>query len=212
MPMPLIENFTIGFWHPFGPHGGETAEEILVRKQKEIDANGWTFWSFQFRHTLCAWHNEIKRAEPQRVLVFCSEGKGAKDPARKTQLCSSYHMVNEEAEHVIPNTIRIPHPLGKKNRASAFVVKEIITPHTNSPAFTDIELFSAEWYRKNGIWEDASIPTRGEYLIRRGGQEKIRRYRAILVLKEPWLATVSTLPPENADKNYHPVLSQLIRA
>ena len=33
--------FEIGFWHPFGPHGGETPEQIINRKQNEIDENHW---------------------------------------------------------------------------------------------------------------------------------------------------------------------------
>jgi hypothetical protein len=30
--------FDIGFWHPFGPHGGETPEDIIERKRAEIAA------------------------------------------------------------------------------------------------------------------------------------------------------------------------------
>ena len=39
----------IGFWHPFGVHGGETREHIIKRKRSEIENNGWTLWSFQYR-------------------------------------------------------------------------------------------------------------------------------------------------------------------
>jgi hypothetical protein len=34
--------FAIGFWHPFGPHSGETPEEILDRKKDEVSKEGWT--------------------------------------------------------------------------------------------------------------------------------------------------------------------------
>lgn len=40
------KEFIIAFWHPFGPHGRETTQDILKRKQKEIENNGWTLWSF----------------------------------------------------------------------------------------------------------------------------------------------------------------------
>lgn len=41
--------FGIGFWHPFGPHGQESPEQIIERKREEITVNTWTLWSFQYR-------------------------------------------------------------------------------------------------------------------------------------------------------------------
>src|SRR5579864_494891 len=74
------KEFTIAFWHPFGPHGRETTQDILKRKQKEIENNGWTLWSFQRRApaTLDCWQRELAGAD--RVFVFCSDGRGAVDP------------------------------------------------------------------------------------------------------------------------------------
>ena len=191
--MSPLDNFSIGFWHPFGPHAGETAEEIIARKRNEIDANGWTFWSFQIRRTLSSWHKEIIVAHPQKVLAFCSEGKGASDPSGAVEYCSSYRMVDGDSWQGIPSTIEIPHPIGKKCEASAFVVEDIIHP------LQTLELFPAQWHTLNGgPWRDDSIPTRGEYLIRRGGTSNIRRYRAVLVLKPPYLAVVSTSGPNTA--------------
>lgn len=181
--MSALDNFSFGFWHPFGPHAGETAEEIIARKRNEIDATGWTFWSFQIRRTLSSWHQEMMAANPQKVLVFCSEGKGATDPSGAVGYCSSYRMVDDDSWQAIPNTIKIPHPIGKKQEASAFVVEDIIHP------LKAVELFPAQWHTLNGKpWRDDHIPTRGEYLIRRGGNSDVRRYRAILVLKAPYLA------------------------
>ena len=37
--------FGIGVWHPFGPHGRETPEQISDRKRGEIDVKGRTLWS-----------------------------------------------------------------------------------------------------------------------------------------------------------------------
>jgi len=73
-------NFQMGFWHPFGPHGGESVVEILARKQREINANGWTLWSFQPRLMLKDWMREIRLARPDTVAVFCSDSRSAKDP------------------------------------------------------------------------------------------------------------------------------------
>jgi hypothetical protein len=188
--MSLLDNFSIGFWHPFGPHAGETAEEIIARKRDEIDANGWTFWSFQMRRTLSSWHNEIMLTKPQKVLVFCSEGKGASDPSGAVEYGSSYCMIDDDSWQAVPSAIKIPHPIGKKYEASAFVVADIVHP------IKAIELFPAQWHTLNGgPWRDDIIPTRGEYLIRRGGSLNIRRYRAVLVLKAPYLAVVSTSLP-----------------
>ena len=53
--------FQIGFWHPFGPHAGESAEEIITRKRHEIEKNSWTIWSFQFRKTLRAGGEKFRR-------------------------------------------------------------------------------------------------------------------------------------------------------
>lgn len=188
--MSPLDNFSIGFWHPFGPHAGETPEEIIARKRKEIEANGWTFWSFQIRRNLAAWHHEITAANPQKVFVFCSEGKGAIDPAGAVEYCSSYRMVGDESWQPIPSTIKIPHPTGSKHEASAFVVENIIHP------LKGIELFPAQWHTLNGgPWKDGSIPTRGEYLIRLGGVTNVRRYRAVLVLRSPYLVVFSAPRP-----------------
>src|SRR5690349_2178132 len=62
-PARLKPAFTFGFWHRFGLLGGESADAILARKQNEIDACGWTLWSFQHRLMLDAWAREIRRAD-----------------------------------------------------------------------------------------------------------------------------------------------------
>jgi hypothetical protein len=51
--------FQIGFWHPFGPNSGEEAVQILARKTREIQANGWTLCSFQHRRMLDDWHRQL---------------------------------------------------------------------------------------------------------------------------------------------------------
>jgi len=177
--------FEIGFWHPFGPHAGETAEEIIKRKQKEIEKNGWTLWSFQFRKNLSDWFDEINKANPKNVLVFCSKGKGAKEPKSKTKLCSHYTPVDNTEPIKIPSRVKIPHPMGKRTKGSAFIVKRIIYPIPD-PIYAP----SIEWIKK-GQWQVATLPTRPEYLIRAGKGQPTREFRAILELRPPYLAEVS---------------------
>lgn len=174
--------FEIGFWHPFGPHGGETEEEIIARKRDEIKENGWTLWSFQFRSTLKAWYQEIEKAASRDVLVFCSEGKGAKDPAGERKFCNYYIPVNELTRRAIPSAIQIPHPMGIKTKGSAFIVKKIIAP-------VDYKAAPIEWL-KDSQWQTAALPTRPEYLIRSGRGQAMRKFRAMLELQAPYLAEV----------------------
>ena len=177
-------SFEIGFWHPFGPHAGETADEILERKRREIHTNGWTLWSFQFRNSLRDWFRELEKAHPRSVVVFCSEGKGARAPKSITKECVWYTPVHEDIKRKIPSCVRVPHPVGKRECGSAFIVKNIIYP-------ADIEPLPVEWFRA-GAWQDAPLPTRPEYLIRSGGTHLIRPVRAVLELSYPFLAEVQS--------------------
>lgn len=188
------EQFDIAFWHPFGPHGRETPKDIIERKRAEIAANGWTLWSFQHRLMLDDWHRELASAEQSSVFVFCSEGRGAVDPARdgtpnRPIDCQNYHFVGIQDAEVrpIPSAIRVPHPFRPgKDLASAFVVHRVIYP---------IEPFdrpAVEWFSpKRGPWCQTALPTRGEYLVRRGGTIPMRSVSAVLELKPPYLAIVS---------------------
>jgi hypothetical protein len=187
-------NFEIAFWHPFGPHGQETPKEIIRRKYAEIAANGWTLWSFQHRRMLNDWHHELLAAERNAVFVFCSEGRGALDPAREGTLskateCQSYRFITGKDTDLqpMPRGVRVPHPFrpGKK-LASAFVVRQIIFP------IEPFQLPAVEWFsRKKGPWRQEKVPTRGEYLIRPGGTIAMRSVSAVLELKPPYLAVVT---------------------
>ena len=185
--------FEFAFWHPFGPHAGETMKEIIARKRAEIEVNGWTLWSFQFRPMLEDWHRELSAAERNEVFVFCSEGRGASDPASTPIECKSYRFVGEEDTEwrPMPKGVRVPHPFrpGKK-LASAFVVQRVICP---------VEPFhrsAVEWFSlKEGPWCQSRIPSRGVYLIRPGGTMAMRNVSAVLELKLPYLAVLSADMP-----------------
>lgn len=184
--------FKIGFWHPFGPHGRETAEQIIERKRKEIDVNGWTLWSFQYRRSviLNEWYHHLSFNFGPTAVVFCSHSLGAVDPADagvpiETTDCQSYRFANQAEWQPWPEGIKVPHPFrGKRRQASAFVVQRIVYPVKwfVSPA--------VEWLSK-GQWQQNRVPTRGEYLIRLGGITPMRQVCAMLELRAPYLAAVS---------------------
>ncbi len=192
------KNFRIGFWHPFGPHSDESAEHILMRKTKEAERNGWTLWSFQPRQTLLEWYRQIKITNPKKVFVFCSAGNG-KDPVENGSPainCSSYRFINNEKWFSIPKRIRVGHPFRSgKGNASAFIVQKVIHP------INSFDPPAVEWLSKEGNWQQGyqskkgwvpRLPSRPEYLVRPGGTAKMGQVRAILELKSPYLAVVST--------------------
>lgn len=179
----------IGFWHPFGSHAGEDRCEILERKKGEIAKNGWTLWSFQHRtqETLGIWLDEVqrkKRAKKRvKIYVYCSAGKGSKDTKSRPKYCSYYIPINSLQEKKIPSKIKVPHPMkGKSKTGTAFMVKHIIYPDTK-------KRIAVEWY-KDGKWEKRKLPTRPEYLIKRGKGALMPEYSVILELEYPYLAVV----------------------
>ena len=191
------EDFKIGFWHPFGPHGRETPEAIIDRKQNEINANGWTLWSFQFRHTLDAWYREILALGEPSVFVFCSDGKKAVDPDRAgsstTSInCERFRFVGASEWQPLPPLIKVPHPFRPgKTTASAFLVQRI---HYPLPPFVSPPV---EWFSENtGPWSASRFSTRGETMIRAGGDLPMRAVRAVLELKRPYLAWVGIKPKD----------------
>lgn len=184
--------FKMGFWHPFGPHGRETVEQIIQRKRKEIEVNGWTLWSFQCRRSqvLDEWCRYLSAAAEPTAVAFCSHSPGAVDPADVgvpigTTDCRSYRFASQTEWQPWPVGIRVPHPFrGKKKQASAFVVQRIVHP-VESFVLPAVEVLS------KGQWHQNRVPTRGEYLIRPGGMTPMRQVHAVLELRAPYLAVVS---------------------
>ena len=182
--MMTWDDFSIGFWHPFGAHASESRDSILVRKAREIQDNGWTLWSFQYRRTLELWCNLIQKHNPARVFVFCSDSPGAVDPGSQVGNCRSFRLPGMTEWSEIPPSISVRHPFGSNVNASAFRVKNVM----KSSILNGAPSFSIEWYRiRDSNWRTERLPTRGEYLIRRGGGCKIRRIYAILELENPYL-------------------------
>ena len=189
------EDFTLAFWHPFGWHGRESPQDILRRKRREIDENGWTLWSFRYRAMMDDWYRELSSANPQPIFVFCSRWEGARDPggaetSNTTVDCTHYQFVGHHTPwQPVPSLIRVPHPFPLGRRlASAFVVAGVHYPIQPFPR-PGVEWFSrtkGPWRREIVIRSTVhSYPTRGEYLLRRGGTNSLREVSAILELSRP---------------------------
>jgi hypothetical protein len=172
----------------------ESPEEIIARKRREIEANGWTLWSFKprTRSYLNDWYRELSTAGVNSVFVFCSKGKGAVDPdpnGKKVIQCQSYRFIGEKDTEWLPmpNGVSVPHmPVSREKPASAFVVQRIKYPVETFPS-TPVEWFS----REKGPWRQEMLTPRTEYLIRPGGHSQMPGFRAILELKPPYLAVVA---------------------
>ncbi len=183
-------NFEMGFWHPFGQHGREAPSDIIDRKRSETEKNGWTLWSFQYRtpETLANWCRALSSARGP-VLVFCSKGSSAVDPDRpgalaKTSDCTLYRWPDSREWRPVPGLIRVPHPFAPSKRvASAFVVRRV-------HPIGQFERPQVEWLSQNK-WRADALPTRPEYLIRRGGKIGMRDVSVVLELQPPYLAIVT---------------------
>ncbi len=178
----------IGFWHPFGPHGGETRKQIIERKRKEIQKNRWTLWSFQYRtdKTLNQWIAQIKKNKG-RVFVFCSDSEGARDPKGKKFYAKQFRYPTSSTWNNIPSAIGIPHPFGKKPLACAFKVKSIYNPEVIRIPKGIKWLCVGE-----NKWREDKLPTRGEYLLKSDGRCKLRKVYKILELVFPYLVVIKS--------------------
>jgi hypothetical protein len=183
------DDFKIGFWHTFGDHAEEKRDKIIERKTQEIVDNGWTLWSFQPRHTINAWRDEIKKLGNPPVFVFCSNSE-AKDPSltRKAEdsssptkfCCNGYKFKLDDKWKAIPvDRIKVPHPTRHDNKPpSAFYVQKIFSPDevrsflpsqwiSESDGHLTFTIPAPQWFseRKGNIWLSESLPTYGETMI-----------------------------------------------
>lgn len=192
------DNFSAGFWHPFGPHGGERPEEILQRKANEIAINGWTLWSFRSRSVdptadLTRWSRAIQVEGKAKVFALCANSRtgNSKEPASIAVPAKSFKSLDDKEWLPISDGIKVPHHFGEKTAACAFKVKAI---HI-FPASEDQPRVGIEWLNSAGIWRSdifpngLHYPNRGEYLIRRNlnAQTHLRPVKAALELEYPYV-------------------------
>lgn len=184
-------DFEMAFWHPFGPHSGESAEGILDRKATEAASNGWTLWSFGSLPRPCKplfdkWCHELSKTTSD-IYAFCSNGSGV-DPSRDGGVCCSRWKPHGKADwRHIPDGVQVPHGFnGNQQYACAFLVSDVIRvdPGKRLPVHV-------EWLDKNGRWRREKLPTRGEKLVRpcsSGAALPKKGICAVLKLKPPYLA------------------------
>lgn len=180
--------FTLGFWHPFGGYCGLTAQQILDWKGGEAARNGWTLWSFAHTPSLGDWHPLLAN-HPGPVHVLCSDSPSARDPkpSADQHRATHYRGVPDADWHPMPDegTMYVTNPFKRGGLAAVFVVRRVtaVTPV--------IPPIGVSWFsRSEGRWRDDPLPTRGEFLIRRGGGARLRAVAAVLELQPPYLAVL----------------------
>ena len=193
-------HFSIGFWHPFGPHGDEKPDDILLRKTQETLTNEWTLWSFKFfrKETLHQWTELIAANSTSPVYALCSDSKVQHTtlPSNPTAYAKSFRSIHSPEWWPIPSGVKVTfHPTGD-GVATAFVVKRVITlsVHNRKPPFL-VERYSLgqkEWRSDlSGSHEgQLRLPTRSESIIRVGGRTPMPSVQAVLELKFPYIVAV----------------------
>jgi hypothetical protein len=174
---------TFGFWHPFGTHAGESRDAILARKRREIDANGWTLWSFQHRRTLDMWRGLLPASSV--VFALCSDSPTARDAKAPARQARFYRASATRPWEPIPAKISVPHPVADPDGlGSAFVVEEIVmVDDALGRLGAGVSWFSTA----TNEWRSDPVPTRGEYLLRAPGPVQLRPIYAGLRLRFPFL-------------------------
>lgn len=198
---------TLAFWHPFGPHGGQSPEKIIESKLESIKKNKWTLWSFQHRtrEYMETWIQEISKSKQKRVFVLCSTNKNNSDTSaggkkiRAKQYCE-YHKKKWDAKD-IPKDITVYHPWNVAGLASAFVVSKIYLSPSQPKILNQCNCFDFLWnlncdFRvwSPGKWiKSTDGCTRGEKLIKLDERKKIKVIRPICVileLKKPYVVEI----------------------
>jgi hypothetical protein len=181
----MWERFEIGFWHPFGPYAGLSPTQVLEWKASETARYGWTFWSFAYVPPQ-AWIEQLAGASGP-VFALCSHSPAARDPDqhRGALLASHFRDVGIDDWQAMPeqHIMKVTNPFKRQGLALAFKVAHVF------PVSPQVPPFEVEWYSKSDdAWRSDALPTRGEFLIRKGGRIRPRRVSAVLELAKPYLA------------------------
>ena len=181
----MWEHFEFGFWHPFGAYTGRSGEEVLEWKAGEATSHGWTLWSFVHSGSASVWLKELSKAN-RPVYALCSHSPAVRDPDphKGTLFASHFRPLGESAWQPMPDreVMHVTNPFKRKGLALGFKVRRVMSI---APA---VPPFNVEWYsRGESRWRTDRVPTRGEYLLRRGGSAPPRPVCAILELAAPYL-------------------------
>jgi len=188
----MWDNFQIGFWHPFGPYTGLSAAQVLDWKSCEVERHGWTLWSFVYSSSAAAWLDLLADVQGP-VYALCSDSPGARDPDahQGTLLASQYRYFPDTLWQQMPDPtiMKVTNPFKRQGLALGFKVIRVVRLEPVVPPF------GVEWYsRGERSWHSEKMPTRGEFLIRRGGNTTPRRVCAVLELARPYLAVLRREP------------------
>jgi hypothetical protein len=193
----MWDKFEIGFWHPFGPYTGLSAAQVLDWKGGEVERHGWTLWSFVYSPTAAAWLELLSKTNGP-VYALCSHSPGARDPdAHQGSLSAShYRYLSDTSWQAMPDpkVMKVTNPFKRQGLALGFKVSRVIALEPVIPPF------GVEWYsRGESSWRSDRVPTRGEFLVRRGGSVAPRRVCAVLELARPYLAVLKREPESSND-------------
>jgi hypothetical protein len=182
----MWDKFHIGFWHPFGAYTGQSAVQVLEWKSGEVVRQGWTLWSFVHSPSAAVWLEHLASVEGP-VYAFCSHSPNARDPDtnKGTLLASHFRYLLDSSWQAMPDpkVMKVTNPFKRQGLALGFKVSRVVEIEPVVPPF------GVEWYsRRERSWRADRVPTRGEFLIRRGGTIPPRRVGAILELAQPYLA------------------------
>ena len=154
----------LAFWHPTGPHCGESIEAILDKKINDIASFGFALWSFRkvSSSRTNQWRREL--AGQSSAAVLCSFGGNAVDPgAGKPEYWARQYSEDGMVWHNVPENLTSYQSLPGKDgiMASAFFVKSIeMTSGLRIRRPTD-------WfYSVKDKWiHGERLPSRGNHLV-----------------------------------------------
>ena len=181
----MLDEFEIGFWHPFGAYTGQSSAQVLEWKGAEVARNGWTFWSFVHSSSADVWLDLLANVKGP-VYALCSHSPNARDPdTNKGALLASHFRYLQETtwqRMPSPKIMKVTNSFRRKGFALGFKVSRVVEIEPIVPPF------GVQWYsRGERIWRFDRVPTRGEFLIRRGGTMALRSVGAVLELAWPYL-------------------------
>jgi hypothetical protein len=187
------DHLDLAFWHPFGPYCGLSEEAILRWKSDEVERHRWTFWSFAYAPTAAKW-SSVLREHSGPIHVLCSYSPTAQDPFpnAKPRRATHYRFLNESIEwQAMPSgdgVMFVTNPFKRQGLATAFKITRVEVLHPPvTPAAT------VEWFaRGQEQWSSRDLPTRGEFLVRRGGKANLRQVCAVLECSPPYLAELQS--------------------
>jgi hypothetical protein len=188
----MWNDFEIGFWHPFGPYTGLSPDQVLAWKSGETERHGWTFWSFAYSASADAWIDALNNATGP-VFTLRSHSPNARDPdAHRGTLLATHYRYPDDGEWQgmpAPEVTKVTNPFKRRGLALAFKIRRVVALEPVVPPF------GIEWYAKGEQrWRSDRLPTRGEFLIRRGGSVPPRPVRAVLELVPPYIAVLKREP------------------